>query len=639
MARPRTGSFVLTLVMLVFLSPEAGAEDRRLPPADTYQLEEIGREQPDLEVVVAGQELWAILEHDAGADGFRGRYIVEWEAWLRTRAAVNAFSRVTVSSSDIRKLDEVRVEVRSLDGRRHKTFDRGDLEWVDSSRSSAGIVSLDTEHQQAAVPSLRVGDVIYVRQILEVKGLHGLPVVTFGDADVPVLHDSYTLSLPKDHELQSSLLGDEGICAELQHSVVEKGARRLTTWRLEQPDGHAGEEVRVTPQVVTVAGRPLDDSFTVGDSWSAVGASYRRRIAPSLAPDEKITATALAVTASCATDSQRIAALYDHLQGTTRYLGFYEGLDGIMPETSASVHERGYGDCKGLAAYLVALLTAVDIEAHPVLVRTASLGSLDPALPNMTQFNHMIAWADVGPGGMWLDATVDHCPAGMIVPQDTASDVLLLRSGHEGLQTIPTETWRPGTLKYTVDGRLADGFQLECTITLETTGLAASWQRGVSEQGGGDLSRAVERLLMPRSIGTRVIEHAADEGADGPRWNCVVRSEAPLPHTAEAIYLPAILPPMPRLQSVDDVAKEEDRHEEWSLVLPAGWSVAEDDQVFDAGAVTWHRRIWQEGDRLRLVREITWQPAGQDTVDMKAAMREIVGRDSGFINISTGEGR
>lgn len=625
------------LLLLLWLAPavSAMAGDRTLPEVDVGMLEKIGRQHPDQEVIIAGVVFSAELEHHEGSEGFRGRIVWEWEGWLRTRSVVKRNSRITISSSDIRHLDEVEVELRSLDGLRRKTFKQGDLDWVDASRSQAGIVSLDTEKEQAVVPSLRAGDLLYVRQVIKVKGMHGLPAVTLGNEDVPVLFDTYNLSLPLDHELEVSIFSEDETTSRVDFSSEEQGSRRMTSWRLVHDQDHPDDEVRVTPQVFSVEGKSPGKSFTVGGTWAGVGQRYRQRISPYLEPDQGITVLATELTAACETDSQRAAVLYDHLQNSTRYLGFYDGLDGIIPEPAKSVHERGYGDCKGLAAYLIAMLTSVGIEAHPVLVRTGSLGPLDPEVPNMTQFNHMIAWADVGPEGMWLDATVDHCPAGMIVAQDAASEVLLLRSGHEGLRTIPSEAWQAGSFYYSVEGEMGTDYRLECTITLASTGLAATWQRRYSHQKDGGFAKAVERFLVPRSIGMRVVEQRAAENEGNPVWTCQTRSESPVPHGGKSVYLPFVLPPMPRLQDIEDVSRESNRMEEWSVILPDGWKVAEEELTVDAGAVVWLRRIWQEEGRLRLVRELTWSPAGMDSTDYESAIEEIIAHDSGFLKINT----
>ncbi len=628
------GRLLILVSILLLLASPLHAKNYQSLPVDTQLLKKVARTTPGEDVIFVNSSITADLKYDETSIGFKGRFIIEQQIWLRTRDAVAQYGRVVVSSSKIRQLKDVYVEVKSLNGQKRKSFDQDDLEWVDHSRSSAGIIHLDTQKQHAAVPSLRVGDVLYVRQIMDVTGLHGLPVWTLGDKEIPVLHTTYNLTLPRNHELKFNLTGEQSCINRVNQSTSEKGKDKTFTWSLKWSADQSTSEVMVTPQVVAVEGMQPTGSFIVGETWEAVGRNYYQLITKRLEPNLEITALATGLVASCSTDSQRITVLYEYLQENTRYLGFYEGLDGILPETASSVHERGYGDCKGLASYLIALLLAVDIEARPVLVRTASLGPLDETLPNMTQFNHAIVWADVGEQGMWLDAVVDHCPAGMIVSQDTASKVLLLRDENAGLMTIAEETSLSGVLSYSVEGELKADCGLEVTITMGATGMAAIRQRHFSEQGAGDLARSIEKTLMPHSMGARIVEFSASEVAGLPLWTSLIQGTAPLPHTTESVFLPATLPPLPRLKNIEDVAKEINRREQWSLVLPAGWKVKEDDQTFDGGSVSWNRKVWNEDGRLRLERNITWHPDKEEKIDLKEALREIATRESGFFTIS-----
>ena len=89
------------------------------------------------------------------------------------------------------------------------------------------------------------------------------------------------------------------------------------------------------------------------------------------------------------------------MQETTRYLGLFTGLGGIIPAPAGEVLANGYGDCKGLGTLLIALLRAVGIDAWPVLVRTGHVGPLAAATPNPIQFNHYIVWADDGADGYY----------------------------------------------------------------------------------------------------------------------------------------------------------------------------------------------------------------------------------------------
>lgn len=622
------------LILAVFPMIPAQAKTPSAPPVYPSELKQIAKANPETEAIYTHLTINADLKYNPTQNGFQGRIIIEQQIWLRTKESVARYGRVVVSNSKIRQLKSVHVEIKSLGGQQRKSYNKNDLEWVDHSRASRGIVQLDTQQQHAAVPSLRVGDLLYFRQVHDVKGLHGLPVLTLGDAETPILNNTYSLTLPENHHLEFSLLSEKNNEARIKHTTIVSNKNHTSTWQLLWSASNPEAEIRITPQVINVDGEQPSGSFVVGETWESVGLNYRKLIDDRLKPDQNITTLATGLVASCQTDSQRITVLYDYLQKNTRYLGLYEGMDGIIPETAISVHKRCYGDCKGLATYFIALLTVAGIKAEPVLVRTAGEGLLDESLPNMNQFNHVIVWADVGPGGMWLDATVDHCPAGMIVPQDAASKVLLLGMENAGLKSIPAANWLPGILEYSVNGVLDSSAVLACTFSLQSTGIAAVRQRHLSEGGANDLAFAMERILLPRSIGARLDEFESRETDAGPRWICKISSMSPLPRTSESIFMPMVLPPLPKFKDIEDPAEETDRQEEWSLLLPEGWVVTDDDQVLDAGTVVWHRKIWQEDNRMHLVRTIRWHPENTEKTELEKALKEITRRESGFITIN-----
>jgi len=618
---------ILALILIVIFISETQASQLGSLPVNTGLLNSTAKDSPTSEAVFTHLNFIADLKYDSFQNGYKGQIIIEQQIWLRTREAVSNYGRVSISSSQTRFLESVQVEVRTRSGRLKKTYQKDDLEWVDHSRASQGIVLLDTEQQHAAVPSLRVDDVLYFRQVYEVEGLQGVPVITLGNSEVPVLESNYTLLLPANYELRYSLTGDT-------EGVKRTETNQSVTWQLHWTREKPRDEAVVVPQVISIGGVQPLGAFVIGDSWGAVAANYRKLIEDRWLPDREISALAAGLVAHCESDSQRITVLYDYLQENTRYLGLFEGLDGIIPETAALVHKRCYGDCKGLGVYLVALLQSAGIEAELALVRTAGQGPLDESLPNLNQFNHVIVWAAVGQDGMWLDATVDHCPAGMIVPQDTASKVLLLSPGQEGLKSIPAATWLPGVISYSVDGILTENAVLEFGVTMHSSGIGAVRQKYISEGPAGDLESAMERALKPRTLGTRILEYSVNETDEGQQWICRISSLSPLPRTKVSVFLPMLLPPLKSYRNIEKIQNETDRKEKWNLILPEGWVVDDDEQELNGGLVHWHRVIRQENNILHLERSITWHSEKKELTGLEDVLREIISRESGFITVN-----
>lgn len=208
----------------------------------------------------------------------------------------------------------------------------------------------------------------------------------------PTVQARYTLELPAE---MPSLRRAEGMPPPSE--AVEGGVRRLV-W--------AADDLPPYREDTVAADAPLP-SVRVSNlaSWAEVDAWYHGLFGPRSRPGPAIEREARALTAGLSDRRARIAAIYRHVERSIGYLGVEFGIGAYQPRPPESTLAQRQGDCKDMTALMVALLAALDIEAHPALIKPRGQGTFDPEHPSPGQFSHVVLYVPDRDGGLWLDAT------------------------------------------------------------------------------------------------------------------------------------------------------------------------------------------------------------------------------------------
>jgi hypothetical protein len=148
------------------------------------------------------------------------------------------------------------------------------------------------------------------------------------------------------------------------------------------------------------------------DTWDEFGKWIASLLVGRQNLPEATKAKARELTAKATSIEEKARILYSYLQNKTRYVSIQLGIGGLQPFDATTVDKAGYGDCKALSNYMVALLDAVGVKAHYTMI----YGGPNPAPLNVgfpsSQFNHVVVAVPNGSDTLWLECTSQVNPFG-----------------------------------------------------------------------------------------------------------------------------------------------------------------------------------------------------------------------------------
>jgi hypothetical protein len=124
-------------------------------------------------------------------------------------------------------------------------------------------------------------------------------------------------------------------------------------------------------------------------------------------------------------DREKARVLYEYMQSRTRYSSIQLGIGGYKPAPASQVGEKGFGDCKGLANYMNALLKEAGITSYYTLVRSGD--NLDIISSFVSdQFDHIILCVPLEKDTVWLECTNQTIPFNYLGSFTSDRNVLLV---------------------------------------------------------------------------------------------------------------------------------------------------------------------------------------------------------------------
>lgn len=163
---------------------------------------------------------------------------------------------------------------------------------------------------------------------------------------------------------------------------------------------------------------------------------------------------------------EKIAKLYQYLYDNTRYVSIQLGIGGYQPATASDVAVHGFGDCKGLSNYMVALLKEAGIPAFYAAISTEQADLLDN-FPNLNQLNHVIAGVPMEKDTLWLECTNARYPLGYIHEDIAGHEALLITPEGGKIVRLPQYAATANTQKSKITINMPENGQADINISME----------------------------------------------------------------------------------------------------------------------------------------------------------------------------
>jgi tetratricopeptide (TPR) repeat protein len=234
---------------------------------------------------------------------------------------------------------------------------------------------------------------------------------------------------------------------------------------------------------------------STGASWNAIATEYAKLV------DDKIAEGPVSLPAgiSAGATEKNVAAITAWLHEHVRYTGIELGQSAIVPFAPAETEKRGFGDCKDKSTLLVALLRKAGIDAELALLSAGAGLDIDPRLPGMGVFDHAIVRARIGKKDIWIDATADLYPPGLLPPDDQGRRALIASSTAKALVSTPASTAADNTVREVRTFTMAE--------LGESTATEVSRESGMFEPGTRAWIRDTRAEDVTKSLG----EYATEE--------------------------------------------------------------------------------------------------------------------------------
>ncbi|MCI0487165.1 MAG: DUF3857 and transglutaminase domain-containing protein, partial [Blastocatellia bacterium] len=342
----------------------------------------------------------------------------------------------------------------------------------------------------------------------------------------PVLASRYRLNLPAGWKVESFVFNHAPIAPVVDGSSYTWELQNLPPLKEESrmPD-IAGLSPFVAVSYSPAGGRAAERSVA---SWQDVSRWAEDLMERRIRAEEPIEAKAKELTAGIASDIEKVRAISRWVQRSIRYVSIQLGaIGGYRPNPADVVLKKGYGDCKDKSALMQAMLRAVNVESHIVLVFSGDPGRVRPAWPSPLQFNHAIiaiAFESGEPGTtedsrfnslLFFDPTDSITPLGDLPFYLQGSYGLVVNGDSGGLVQLPIRPETANHARREVAVKVEETGDIVATVREVATGqLASAARRSISRSSAEEYAREIGARVASDIPGAVISDLKINRDAD-----------------------------------------------------------------------------------------------------------------------------
>ena len=253
------------------------------------------------------------------------------------------------------------------------------------------------------------------------------PFMPLSEYFVSIENSSYQISYPDDITIRTKNKNLEDFKIEKEEiaGVIKYKAKNILAIK---PEKYAPAFFDIAPKVLLASNEfALEGVHSEVTSWDDFGKwMYHDLIKHTHDLPASTTSMIQDLVKDEPNDIEKAKKIYQYVQDKTRYISVQVGIGGWKPFNASEVDRLGYGDCKGLTNYTMALLKAAGVKSNYTVVYAGkSQRSLEKDFAAM-QGNHVILNIPTEDDNIWLECTSQKLPFGFIGDFTDDRDVLVI---------------------------------------------------------------------------------------------------------------------------------------------------------------------------------------------------------------------